>query len=98
MDTRWFKAYTPPLEALWCDCSYCLGPYAYIGKHTTMRTVAVLFLFTCVLGIFLFYWYEVRSAKIKHECYERTMQKAKEARSAVDIKLVYEFCLHDKGL
>lgn len=49
-----------------------------------------------ILGAFLFYWFQLRPAEIKHECAQ--IIKGNKNLYISNINAVYEPCLHDKGL
>lgn len=49
-------------------------------------------------GLFFAYWYAIRPAQIKHECYQKTIKAIKDTKTAGGMNVFYEFCLHDKGL
>lgn len=57
-----------------------------------------LILLIPVFGLFLVYWYAIRPAQIKHECYQKTIEAVRDTKSSDGMNVFYEFCLHDKGL
>lgn len=63
-------------------------------KENKYRAVVIL------LGLLLisgwFYWFEIRTMQIRHECAYWTPM-GQENRVTLENRL-YEFCLHDKGL
>lgn len=65
---------------------------------TKLSSNRLFILFVAIFGLFLFYWFAVRPAQIKHDCYQNTIKAVKDTKSSEGMSVYYEFCLHDKGL